>query len=155
MPGGVGRRVPLAELYLGYKKLAKAADEQVIEISFPAPQAGDFFNFEKVSKRTHLDIASVNTAAWLRLDGGVVSAARLSAGGVGPVPLLLARTSEYLMGRELNADTVAGANEVMQQEISPIGDVRGTAAYKRLLLRQLLFAHFLRFAPEMTLAELL
>lgn len=146
---GISRDLPLAELYLGYKKLAKAADEQLTEISFPAPQAGDFFNFEKVSKRTHLDIASVNTAAWLRLDNGVISAARLSAGGVGPVPLLLARTGEYLVGRELSADTVAGANEVMQEEISPIGDVRGTAAYKRLLLRQLLFAHFLRFAPEL------
>ncbi|WP_223651555.1 FAD binding domain-containing protein [Hymenobacter psoromatis] len=153
--GGVGRVLPLAELYLGYKKLAKAADEQVTEISFPAPQAGDLFNFEKVSKRTHLDIASVNTAAWLRFENGVITAARVSAGGVGPVPLLLRRTGEYLLGRELSAETVAGANEVMQTEMSPIGDVRGTAAYKRLLLRQLLFAHFLRFAPELTLAELL
>ncbi|GAA4508795.1 xanthine dehydrogenase small subunit [Hymenobacter ginsengisoli] len=151
---GASRSLPLTSLYLGYKKLAKATDEQVTEISFPAPQAGDFFNFEKVSKRTHLDIASVNTAAWLRLENGVITAARLSAGGVGPVPLLLARTGEYLLGRELSAETVAGANEVMQEEISPISDVRGTVAYKRLLLRQLLFAHFLRFAPKMTLAEL-
>jgi xanthine dehydrogenase small subunit len=152
---GLGRTLPLAELYLGYKKLAKTADEQVTEISFPAPQPADFFNFEKVSKRMHLDIASVNTAAWLRVENGVIAAARLSAGGVGPVPLLLVRTSEYLLGRELSAETVVGANEVMQEEISPIGDVRGTAAYKRLVLRQLLFAHFLCFAPELTLAELL
>jgi len=152
---GTSRSLPLAELYLGYKKLAKAAGEQVTEISFPAPQAGDLFNFEKVSKRTHLDIASVNTAAWLRLENGIIIAARLSAGGVGPVPLLLRRTGEYLLGRELSADTVAGASEVMQEEISPISDVRGTAAYKRLLLRQLLFAHFLRFAPALTLAELI
>jgi xanthine dehydrogenase small subunit len=152
---GASRALPLASLYLGYKKLAKSADEQVTEISFPAPQAGDFFTFEKVSKRTHLDIASVNTAAWLRVENGVINDARLSAGGVGPVPLLLARTGEYLRGRPLSADTAAGANEVMQEEISPIGDVRGTAAYKRLLLRQLLFAHFLRFAPELSLAELI
>jgi xanthine dehydrogenase small subunit len=152
---GVGRTLPLAELYLGYKKLAKTADEQVSEISFPAPQASDFFNFEKVSKRTHLDIASVNTAAWLRVESGIIVAARVSAGGVGPIPLLLVRTGEYLLGRELSAETVVGANEVMQEEISPISDVRGTAAYKRLLLRQLLFAHFLRFAPELTLVELI
>ena len=152
---GASRVLPLAELYLSYKKLAKTADEQVIEISFPAPQAGELFNFEKVSKRTHLDIASVNTAAWLRLENGVISAARLSAGGVGPVPLLLAHMGDYLVGRELSAETVAGANEVMQAEISPIGDVRGTAAYKRLLLRQLLFAHFLRFAPELEVSSLI
>ncbi len=152
---GASRVLPLAELYIGYKKLAKTADEQVTEISFPAPQAGDLFNFEKVSKRTHLDIASVNTAAWLRLENGVISASRLSAGGVGPIPLLLASTGEYLVGRELSAETVAGANEVMQEEISPIGDVRGTAAYKRLLLRQLLWAHFLRFAPGLEVNSLI
>ena len=151
---GVSRTLPLAELYLGYKKLAKTADEQVVEISFPAPQASDLFNFEKVSKRTHLDIASVNTAAWLRVENGTIVAARLAAGGVGPVPLLLRRTSDYLLGRELSAETLAGANEAMQEEISPIGDVRGTAAYKRLLLRQLLWAHFLRFAPGLEVASL-
>jgi len=148
-PAGATRQLPLAELYLGYKKLAKAPDEQLTEISFQAPLPGDLFHFEKVSKRTHLDIASVNTAAWLRLDeAGRIAAARLSAGGVGPVPLLLARTADYLLGRELSADTLAGANEVLQSEISPISDVRGTAVYKRLLLRQLLWAHFQRFGVE-------
>lgn len=152
---GHTRELALPDLYLGYKKLAKTADEQVIEIHFPAPLAGDFFNFEKVSKRTHLDIASVNSAAWLRVGNGVIRAARVSAGGVGPVPLLLARTSAFLQGRELTAETVVAANAVMQEEISPISDVRGTADYKRLLLRQLLWAHFLQFAPELAVDELI
>jgi xanthine dehydrogenase small subunit len=152
---GATRELALPDLYLGYKKLAKTADEQVIEISFPAPLAGDFFHFEKVSKRTHLDIASVNSAAWLRVESGVIQAARVSAGGVGPVPLLLARTSEFLRGRELTAETVAAANAVMQEEISPISDVRGTSDYKRLLLRQLLWAHFLQFAPGLAVDELI
>ncbi|MFL6373746.1 MAG: hypothetical protein ACJ73D_03665, partial [Pyrinomonadaceae bacterium] len=38
--------------------------------------------------------------------------------------------------------TLTAANEIMQTEISPISDVRGTADYKRLLLRQLFRAHF-------------
>lgn len=151
---GATRELALPDLYLGYKKLAKADDEQVTEISFPAPLADDFFHFEKVSKRTHLDIASVNSAAWLRVENGVIQAARISAGGVGPVPLLLARTSEFLVGRELTAETVLAANTVMQDEISPISDVRGTADYKRLLLRQLLWAHFLQFAPMLAVDEL-
>ncbi len=150
---GTTRELALPDLYLGYKKLAKAADEQVTEISFPAPLAGDLFHFEKVSKRTHLDIASVNSAAWLRVDNGIIQAARISAGGVGPVPVLLARTSAFLIGRELTAETLTAANAEMQAEISPISDVRGTADYKRLLLRQLLWAHFLEFAPEMELTN--
>ena len=57
-----GRALPLRELYLGYKTLAKTDDEFIKTIRFQKP-IGDFrFNFEKVSKRTCLDIASVNTA---------------------------------------------------------------------------------------------
>ena len=33
-------------------------------------------------------------------------------------------------------------------EISPISDARGSAEYKKLLLRQLLFAHFIKLFPE-------
>ncbi|MBF9222189.1 FAD binding domain-containing protein [Hymenobacter sp. BT662] len=148
-PAGTTRELALPDLYLGYKKLAKAPEEQVTEISFPAPLSGDFFHFEKVSKRTHLDIASVNSAVWLRVNDGIITGARVSAGGVGPVPLYLARTSAFLEGRELSGETLAAANEVMQSEISPISDVRGTSDYKRLLMRQLLWAHFLKFAPEL------
>ena len=139
---GQRRWLPLADFYRGYKKLAKAQDEQVTEIRFPAPATTDHFNFEKVSKRTHLDIASVNTAAWLRLEGGLIQSARLSAGGVGPVPLLLRRTAAALLGQPPILETLRRAQAVAQQEISPISDVRGTGQYKRLLLHQLLEAHF-------------
>jgi xanthine dehydrogenase small subunit len=154
-PAGATRELALPDLYLSYKKLAKTPEEQVTEIRFPTPLPGDCFNFEKVSKRTHLDIASVNSAAWLRVKDGLITNARVSAGGVGPVPLYLARTSAFLEGRNLSAETVAAAGEVMQSEISPISDVRGTADYKRLLLRQLLLAHFLKFAPALEVGELI
>ncbi|OON67354.1 FAD binding domain-containing protein [Hymenobacter sp. CRA2] len=152
---GRTRQLPLRELYRGYKQLNRQPDEQVAEISFRPPAAGEVFNFEKVSKRTHLDIASVNSAARLRVQDGRIEEAHLSAGGVGPTPLYLRQASAFLTGRELTPDTLRALNEVAQQEISPIGDARGTAEYKRLLLRQLLYAHFLEHFPQqLTLQEL-
>jgi len=68
--------------------------------------------------------------------------AHVTAGGVAPLPLYLKETSEFLRGQVVNAQTIADANDIMQAEISPISDVRGTAEYKRLLLRQLFRAHF-------------
>ncbi|OWP63634.1 (2Fe-2S)-binding protein [Hymenobacter amundsenii] len=152
---GQRRWLPLADFYLDYKKLAKTADEQVTEIRFPAPALApaEHFNFEKVSKRTHLDIASVNTAAWLQLEGGLIRAGRLSAGGVGPVPLLLRRTAAALLGQPPTLETLRQAQAVAQEEISPIGDVRGTEQYKRLLLHQLLEAHFVEMGLLAELAE--
>ncbi|RAK65750.1 FAD binding domain-containing protein [Hymenobacter edaphi] len=152
---GQARRLPLRELYRGYKQLNRQPDEQLVAISFRPPTAEEVFNFEKVSKRTHLDIASVNSAARLRVLHGVIQDAHLSAGGVGPTPLYLRRTSEWLAGQPLTPATLRAANELAQQEISPISDARGTSEYKRLLLRQLLYAHFLEHFPQqLTLQEL-
>jgi xanthine dehydrogenase small subunit len=51
------------------------------------------------------------------------------------------------MGKRIDPDIILEANEIMQKEISPISDVRGSKDYKRLLIRQLLFAHFIKLFP--------
>jgi len=71
----------------------------------------------------------------------------ISAGGVAPVPLFLAKTSEYLNGKMVNGDTLKESLRITQTEISPISDARGSAEYKRLLLRQLIAAHFMKYFP--------
>jgi xanthine dehydrogenase small subunit len=143
------REIPLRELYLGYKTLAKTDDEFITKIRFK--KSFSHFNFEKVSKRTFLDIASVNTAISLKIDNGKIIESHASAGGVAPIPLYLKKTSEFLRGKDISAATISEANEILQTEISPISDVRGSADYKRLLLRQLFTAHFvelLGFQPN-------
>ncbi|MGY8781569.1 MAG: (2Fe-2S)-binding protein, partial [Fidelibacterota bacterium] len=76
-------------------------------------------------------------------------------GGVGPIPMYLNETSAFLNGKELSAQNIKSANDVLQREISPISDVRGSADYKRLLLRQLFYAHFIKLFPtQITLESL-
>jgi len=74
----------------------------------------------------------------------------LSAGGVAPIPLYLANTCRFLSGKEISPEILLKANDILQEEISPISDIRGSAEYKRLLLRQLLLAHFTELFPEET-----
>lgn len=149
------RRIRLADFYKGYKDVDKAPEEYVEALYFSMPETEDLFNFEKVCKRTHLDIASVNTACRLQAKDGVIILAQISAGGVAPIPKYLKNTSEALVGRPVDPNTLSMANEVMQSEIAPISDARGSAAYKRLLLRQLFYAHFLKFFPHhLTLHQL-
>ena len=140
---GNRRTLKLRHFYKGYKLLDKAPDEFIESLFFDTLAATDHFHFEKVSKRTHLDIASVNTACLLKMDGKTIREAHLSAGGVGPVPMYLERSSAALKGQTIHADLIKKTAAVMQEEISPISDARGTEAYKRLLLRQLFFSCFL------------
>lgn len=137
------RQLPLHELYKGYKTLDKQPNEQLELISFELPGANTYFNFEKVSKRTNLDIASVNTAICLNLQGNIIQDVRISAGGVAPVPKLLDKTNAFLKGKSVTDATIDEAIAIVQTEISPISDARGTAEYKRLLLGQLIKAHFI------------
>jgi xanthine dehydrogenase small subunit len=139
---------PLRDFFLGYKKLSINKDEVVKSIAFPLPAKPILFNFEKVSKRTHLDIASVNSAIQIIMEGEKVKECYLSAGGVSPIPLFLTMTCNFLNGKTITPDIILQANTIMQGEISPITDVRGSREYKRLLLRQLFFAHFLQLFPE-------
>lgn len=137
------RTVPLRQFYKGYKQLNKKVDEHIEQISFELPNKNTLFNFEKVCKRTHLDIASVNTALCLTMSDGNVQTAGLSAGGVGPVPAFLTKASSFLEGKTITKNTVDETIAIAQTEISPISDARGTEAYKRLLLTQLIKAHFI------------
>jgi xanthine dehydrogenase small subunit len=154
---GTVRQLPLREFFVGYKQQQIRAGEIIQAVRFQLPVNPDTekFNFEKIGKRQHLDIASVNSAIGLRVDDTVLSNVHLSAGGVAPIPLYLRKTSSFLTGRIVNRQTVVQANAIMQEEIAPMSDIRGSKAYKRLLLRQLLYAHFLTLFPEILSPEML
>ena len=142
------RQIPFQKFHQDYKKYDLQEGEILKSISFKIPSKGDFFNFEKVSKRTHLDIASVNSAGKITIKNGVISEAHLSLGGVAAVPKYLSKTNEFLKGELIVSETIHMAEKVMQSEISPISDVRGTSEYKRLLARQLFFVHFITLFPD-------
>lgn len=149
------RDMRLRDFFLAYKQTALQPGEQVLDVTFDSAAPASGFSFEKVGKRQFLDIASVNSAMTIRLDNGCIASAHLSAGGVAPIPLYLKAASDYLIGKPIHPDTVIAAAELAQGEISPISDVRGSATYKRLLLRQLIFAHFLKLFPQQIVWEAL
>jgi xanthine dehydrogenase small subunit len=143
------RQLPLRKFFKGYKQIDLRPGELVHSVQFCLPGKDDHFNFEKVSKRERLDIASVNTAILIIEKKGIIEKVDLSAGGIAPIPLYLTRTCEFLTGKEIKTDNLLKANEIMQTEISPISDIRGSAIYKSLLLRQLFFAHFIELSPDL------
>jgi xanthine dehydrogenase small subunit len=146
--GKGGRAMALRDFFLGYKKLALRRDELLAWVSLPLSPGGPCFNFEKVARRRTQDIAAVNSAIGLEMAGERIASARVSAGGVAPVPLYLRDASAFLAGKEVTAAHVRELAAIADTEIAPISDVRGSAAYKRALLRRLLVAHFMELFPD-------
>jgi len=151
--GNGTRRLPLEKFFKGYKLFDLGKGEIIDKIIITKPEPDSLFNFEKVSKRKYLDIASVNSAAYFRVEKGIIKSVRISAGGVSPVPLFLKNTSEYLSDREITPSLLNDATAIIQSEISPISDVRGSEEYKRILLNRLFFAHFIELLPQQVSIE--
>lgn len=153
--GNQKREIPLRQFYKGYKQLDKKENECIEQIWFELPGKNHLLNFEKVSKRTHLDIASVNSAVSISMNGKTIMDAGLSAGGVGPVPMYLSKTSLFLQNKKLSEELIEEAIKIAQTEISPISDARGSEDYKRLLLSQFIKAHFISLFPKLQIEKLL
>lgn len=151
----IERELLFNEFYKGYKEYDLKKGEILKNVSFEIIQDKDVYNFEKVSKRTHLDIASVNAAAKISLSDTIIIDAHFSMGGVAPIPMYLSKTRDFLMGKPLNVKVIQDAATILQSEISPISDVRGSADYKRLLAQQLFYAHFIELFPSIVELETL
>jgi xanthine dehydrogenase small subunit len=143
------RVVAMREFFLDYKVLDRRPEELLTEIVFPDGTGRTRVNFEKLSKRKALDIASVCSGFRCEADAdGVIEKIGISMGGVAPIPLFLEQTCEFLIGQTIDRDTVKEACRIAMSEASPISDVRGSADYKRLLVRQFLIAHFTECYPK-------
>ncbi len=149
------REIPFKEFHQDYKKYDLQKEELIVAISFPVLTENTFFNFEKVSKRTHLDIASVNAACSMEIENNTILKTHFSIGGVAAIPKYLKKTNNFLKGKSISEKNIQAAEQILQSEISPIADVRGTIEYKRLLARQLFFAHFVALFPQIKLKNLL
>ena len=147
---GKKRRMPLKVFFIDYKKTALPPGGRLTRLFIPLPGPEVQFHFEKVSRRQHLDIASVNTAIQISLRDGRITDLGLAAGGVAPVPLFLEQTVAFLRGKVVTATVLEEALAVLDREIAPISDMRGSAEYKRRLLRNLFLSHFLTLFPDRT-----
>jgi len=134
----VSRHIALENFYLGYKRTALAADEVLCWIVVPHPLPGEWLGVYKVSKRVEDDISAVCLALQLHIEHDVVQTVRIGAGGVAATPARAVKTEAVLHGSAWNAASIQRAQAEIDKEFSPISDMRASAAYRQLVLRQLL-----------------
>ncbi|MBI4799564.1 MAG: FAD binding domain-containing protein, partial [Desulfarculus sp.] len=133
------RRLAIGDFILGPGRTSLAAGEVLHGVWVPLAGQWSIAHFEKVGLRQALAIAVVSLAALVSLDeGGVVRAARLAYGSVGPTVVRPRQAEAALLGRTLEVASLEAAAELARQEVSPIGDARASAAYRRQVAGNLL-----------------
>ncbi|NMM08390.1 MAG: xanthine dehydrogenase small subunit [Polaromonas sp.] len=137
------RELPLERLYTGYRKNIMAPDELLAWIKVPKASVDENLRIYKISKRFDDDISAICLALNLHVEGGVVRAASLGAGGVAATPVRAVQTEAALLGQPWSFQTVQLAIAVLRAEFSPISDMRASAAYRIQVLGNLLQRYWL------------
>jgi len=146
------RRIPYRTFHTGYKKTLLAPDELILGICVSRNLPGYISYAKKVGARNAQAISKVFLAAMARISNTTIEDVRLAAGSVGPIPMRLAETERALVGRTIDDSLLEMAGEVVAKEIQPIDDIRSTANYRTMVLRNLL-GEFLRGLPGARIAS--
>lgn len=147
------RRLSIHELYCGFKTTCLQPGEVIEWVHLPARVESCLVFFDKVSRRPTGDIAVVNMAGCWQLADGRVGSASLACGGASAIPLRLTEIEMALSGAPIEAALEPSVEEALQTLVDPIDDVRGSAAYRRLLLRQLLRSQWQALRDELAGGE--
>ena len=133
------RQVPLDQLFTGPGQSVLAQDEVLTEVTLPPPPTNTGSLYIKHSPRGAMDIATVGVASAVTVDrpSGECTGARIALGAVAPTPLRARAAEDMLRGRRLDADLLQAAAEEAMSQATPIDDVRGTARYRREMVRVL------------------
>jgi carbon-monoxide dehydrogenase medium subunit len=128
-PAGA-RTVPAADFFLGFMTTALEPGELVTEVRFPRPWP--HAAIQEFARR-HGDFAVVAVIAAVAADNGRCDEARIVIGGVDELPVRAREAENVLSGSELGESAFAEAAAAAAAEIDPVGDVHGSAEYRRRL----------------------
>jgi aerobic carbon-monoxide dehydrogenase medium subunit len=135
--GPNGRRViPVRSFVTGPFQTVLAPDEIAIEAVVPAPRGVQAGGYLKLERRVG-DFATAGVAIALQTDraGGAVTSAGIGLTGVGGSTINAAEAAQSLVGSALTTQSIARAGELAAAASQPRTDHRGSAAYKRHIVR--------------------
>ena len=133
------RRVPISQFILGPGKTAISDGELLAGVWLKTGHPRRISHFEKVGQRKALAISIASMAALVdTTDQGIIERARLAWGSVGPTVVTSTTVEAALIGCPLSPEALSRAMPLIEEAVSPIDDVRASAAYRRALAGRLI-----------------
>ena len=131
------RRVRMADFFTGVRQTVLAPDELLVELFIPAPGPRSGGSYIRHTPRRELDIAVVGVASQVTLTDGVCGRARIALAAVAPTPVRATAAERALEGQALTPARIEQAAELAVEAARPISDQRGSAEFRRHLVRVL------------------
>jgi CO/xanthine dehydrogenase FAD-binding subunit len=136
------RRLPYRDFHTGYKKMQMRDDELIWRIHLNRASNWRKEYYRKVGTRRAQAISKICFAAAARVENGQIDDVRIALGSVAPTVLRATETENTLRGQRLSSAVLTAAQATLGREISPIDDMRSTAAYRRRVTQNLLAEFF-------------
>jgi xanthine dehydrogenase small subunit len=137
--GDETRVLPLEDFFIAYGKQDRKPGEFVLAVEAPRLAPHQRYRAFKVSKRFDEDISAVMLAVRFDLDGPEIVSARVACGGMAATPKRAERTEHALVGASLDSPaTWRRAREAINEDFSPLTDMRATAAYRKTVAANVL-----------------
>jgi CO/xanthine dehydrogenase FAD-binding subunit len=131
------RRVPLARFFQGVRRTVLAADELLVALLVPEPPPRSGGSYIRHTPRRELDIAVVGVASQVSVQNGRCVKARIALAAVAPTPLRATAAEQALEGQPLTPERIEHAAGLAVEAASPISDQRGSAEFRKHLVRVL------------------
>lgn len=133
------RRVPLEDFFVGPGSTVLASQELLVSLVLPPPPPNSSSSYLRLIPREEMDIAVVGVGSLVAIDAtsGHCSRARIALAAVAPTPRRARDAEAVLQGQILSDATLDAAGEKAANAAQPISDVRGTAEYRRELVKVL------------------
>ena len=131
------RTLPLEKFFLDYYQTDLQPGEILAEIRVPPPVPGARWSHIKFLPRSLEDFATVGVALTMRLQGELCEDIRLGLNSVAPTILRARRAEEALRGKKISEGLLREMAETAAAEADPMDDNRGSAEYKRELVKVL------------------
>jgi carbon-monoxide dehydrogenase medium subunit len=138
--GGSGgsREIPLDQFFRGPNQTVLEEDEIITEITFAKKEDPTRSSHFKLGLRNAMAISVVSIAVMIEMDGKVCRKARVALGAVAPKAIRAYRVEGLLSGKEIDSGTIDECAATVRDEISPIGDIRASAEYRKTVTSVLL-----------------
>lgn len=133
------RQVPLKDFFVHVRRTVRRPHELVTAIRVPLPSEGSRARFFKGALRKADAIAVINGAVRVdRDENGRCRTARIALGAVAPTPIRAWEAERALEGQSLTPEVIAQAARLAAEATRTIDDLRGSAAYRRVVTEALI-----------------
>jgi carbon-monoxide dehydrogenase medium subunit len=132
--------MPLEQLYLGPgKSLVDPTREVISALRFVPTGRGEGSAFARIMRPQGVALPILGMAVRPKLDGDIISSARISVGPVAPTPFRACNTEAFLVGKPATDETIEAAIPILLNECHPRTSAhRATADYRQEMLSVLL-----------------